>query len=712
MKKLLLFSLLLFLLLPVMGWGALTDIHHVTFTGRGLRDGSSFENAFSFGQIYESTVWDTDEDDDNKIGQGDTVYFHDDDGDFIGHFLIRTAGSSGKPIIFTNYPGKMPVFAGDINTSGMTLGTPSEMITNPGFEDGMTGWTTEVGGSSTIAQSDEQANSGTYSAKIVRNGTTSRLRRTFNVNPNTWYALSYYNIRIAGVSSGNLMISDKGTMTGTTMYLTDMMTTWTTTSNTIDGISADSASWTRKGLLFRTGAGQTQIEIILSFFGDCTIHVDDFSLKKIGWELVSGTEYRLTPMFHTRTDGAANNNLSPPYYSAKSNITYWGDTELLPGTTGSLNEGECGWDSINQEEHINIGKNPEGEVIHIPRVTYLIGSFGAYHYITINGLTFRYTSVASAYGTIGGAILASNTAANYWTITNNVFFGIQNVGVNNSVGNDWLIEYNTGNRFWNGQHHSDLGGGGYGYPITLLGTGSIVRKNYFRNQYCGIVASAGGNKIHYNILDGIKVNGLWHNCLSVANPNEWYNNTVYHNPEEGGPGHGFAAQDNDDGPGDIGGAKVKNNLIITVQENGGAQAFCIKNSTNIESNNNLFFTVGTNAKIARLEYAGTLENTDIATMAEYQATIAALKDNPTLKWNGTYGSVGTAADANSIGADPRFRSTTDYRLRSGSPAINAGVDVGLTTDFLGKPIRGLPDIGAYEFQSVGGGLGMGIIYGF
>jgi hypothetical protein len=59
-----------------------------------------------------------------------------------------------------------------------------------------------------------------------------------------------------------------------------------------------------------------------------------------------------------------------------------------------------------------------------------------------------------------------------------------------------------------------------------------------------------------------------------------------------------------------------------------------------------------------------------------------------------------------------FTDASDYRLRAGSPAINAGTDVGLTTDFDGKPIRGVPDIGAYEFQSVGGGLGMGIIYGF
>ena len=42
----------------------------------------------------------------------------------------------------------------------------------------------------------------------------------------------------------------------------------------------------------------------------------------------------------------------------------------------------------------------------------------------------------------------------------------------------------------------------------------------------------------------------------------------------------------------------------------------------------------------------------------------------------------------------------DFRLQSGSPAINAGIDVGLTTDYLGNPIIGLPDIGAFEYQSV------------
>jgi hypothetical protein len=40
----------------------------------------------------------------------------------------------------------------------------------------------------------------------------------------------------------------------------------------------------------------------------------------------------------------------------------------------------------------------------------------------------------------------------------------------------------------------------------------------------------------------------------------------------------------------------------------------------------------------------------------------------------------------------------DPHLLPSSPAINAGVDVGLTTDIEGKAIRGLPDIGAYEWR--------------
>ena len=45
-----------------------------------------------------------------------------------------------------------------------------------------------------------------------------------------------------------------------------------------------------------------------------------------------------------------------------------------------------------------------------------------------------------------------------------------------------------------------------------------------------------------------------------------------------------------------------------------------------------------------------------------------------------------------------FTDQSDYRLRYNSPAIDAGANTVLTTDILGNPIYGTPDIGAYEYQ--------------
>lgn len=67
-----------------------------------------------------------------------------------------------------------------------------------------------------------------------------------------------------------------------------------------------------------------------------------------------------------------------------------------------------------------------------------------------------------------------------------------------------------------------------------------------------------------------------------------------------------------------------------------------------------------------------------------------------------------AVDTNVQHADPLFRSATDFRPKSGSPAINKGTDVGLTTDYIGKTIRGVPDIGAYEFYGSGGRTLLGV----
>jgi uncharacterized protein (TIGR02145 family) len=51
----------------------------------------------------------------------------------------------------------------------------------------------------------------------------------------------------------------------------------------------------------------------------------------------------------------------------------------------------------------------------------------------------------------------------------------------------------------------------------------------------------------------------------------------------------------------------------------------------------------------------------------------------------------------SIKDNPDFVSTSDFHLLLGSPAIDAGLDVGLTTDYSNLPVSNPPEIGVYEY---------------
>lgn len=57
----------------------------------------------------------------------------------------------------------------------------------------------------------------------------------------------------------------------------------------------------------------------------------------------------------------------------------------------------------------------------------------------------------------------------------------------------------------------------------------------------------------------------------------------------------------------------------------------------------------------------------------------------------------TGDDYHSVSADPLIDSGGN--IQAGSPAIDAGTDLGYTTDYYGNPISGSPDIGAVEYQA-------------
>ena len=61
----------------------------------------------------------------------------------------------------------------------------------------------------------------------------------------------------------------------------------------------------------------------------------------------------------------------------------------------------------------------------------------------------------------------------------------------------------------------------------------------------------------------------------------------------------------------------------------------------------------------------------------------------------------TGQESNGINTDPGFVNPgTDFHIKSTSPCINAGVNVGLTKDYDDTPVpqQNDPDIGAHEYQ--------------
>lgn len=96
---------------------------------------------------------------------------------------------------------------------------------------------------------------------------------------------------------------------------------------------------------------------------------------------------------------------------------------------------------------------------------------------------------------------------------------------------------------------------------------------------------------------------------------------------------------------------------------------------------------------------------DAANVATLDLDYNCVFGNTTNYWDNSTGTLAPKAGPHSISSNPLFTNAAnrDFTLQSGSPCINAGVDVGLTRDYAGNPvpvpIGSAPDIGAYERQA-------------
>jgi hypothetical protein len=205
---------------------------------------------------------------------------------------------------------------------------------------------------------------------------------------------------------------------------------------------------------------------------------------------------------------------------------------------------------------------------------------------------------------------------------------------------------------------------------------NIIRRNYVYNvtpDGATGIETFNNADIYYNIFNNCYI-GVYVNANSSANENSIdagdgnniYNNTFY-NGASGLVGIWFA------------------NTVSTT---------CSNNVVKNNAMSNMYRFVWWN-------YDDTFAGTNLFNYNIYYPGVAAGlfrvgAGNSTLAQWKTYT---TDQDVNSIQNDPLFTSSTDFHPLPNSPAINAGVSVGLTTDYSGRPIQLDIDIGAYETES-------------
>jgi parallel beta-helix repeat protein len=202
------------------------------------------------------------------------------------------------------------------------------------------------------------------------------------------------------------------------------------------------------------------------------------------------------------------------------------------------------------------------------------------------------------------------------------------------------------------------------YSDTLAVNGSSDNVRIFRNYISGVTNGAGIGLIQL------------HN--STSNNLQVFYNTVVSTP--------VAIYTYHDGTGTPSSVDIFNN---TFANNGKG----ISGSTNVPIvlKNNIFYNSTLGEMLMNISTSGLTHSNNL-----YYKPTGAL-----LQYNGsTYDTPAEIAgfEATAITTNPYFiNPDSNFALQTGSPAINEGVDLGFTTDILGNPIVGLPDIGSNEY---------------
>jgi hypothetical protein len=256
---------------------------------------------------------------------------------------------------------------------------------------------------------------------------------------------------------------------------------------------------------------------------------------------------------------------------------------------------------------------------------------------------------------------------------------------------------------------------GNGLEVWGYLTNSFIRRNFIHTRRQGTATNGHGSAIWFNgssnalsptyLYRGHSANAVEYNVLlaeddysatlrpSGTGTNPVYNNVIG-NMAPGTNGSNCIQFDNAAGTDTI---DLKNNIIFNTapwQGAGDVNYLAYLYPGTVTGDYNLWYSFDDTDVYHHFKPVKWTNNSNYTSMANLKTAAS-----PQLAHD-----LGYAGDTR---YDPLFinRTDGDFRLQATSPCINAGVDVGLTTDYSGTgvPQGTAPDIGAYEFT--GGGKG-------
>ena len=621
----------------------------------------------------------------DTFSAGDIINLCDDGGVFRDQMDIPSSGSGGSPITYQAASGDSPVISGaDIPAAWIADDGTTQLISNGSFNSGVTGW---AGQSGTLTWESGMIGGRANTAKLVATGTGSvyfeQTGISYQADP-VEMTLSYdYYIPSANTDADSTIILQGastyeaigGTYSGTDAW------------NSTGPIAFTQAHADNAVLLIYLADGGNRFNITI---GDI-MYIDNVSVTYAGAPVanVYNTTVIETPL-QVFKDGA----------------------RLIEGASkAALNDHEWFAFSSTLSMRDDTG-DPDGEgyVIEASVRYYNVNTAG-YDYVTFSGLAFSQAlvngiqlsagttnniidncsvSYAENVGIRGnGATVTDNTISNTLIHHN----GASGINLTDGVANI-LIEKNT--VYYNGQiggtHQKHQFSGGIN--LWQSGTGNIIQKNkVYRNGYSNLDAAVGGERGYGIWIDNvtdlhtIRYNTVYLNAKSgifveITSDSLVYYNIIYSNVLAGIQLSAYNKI-----------APIERNLIYgnTSYENkygiysqgysDSAAGGCVDNiyKNNIMLGNSTDAIFATNG----CENDGTAGSGNV-----YSNNSLGVESANFINWGGvgksTYDDWETAygGTTNSVEADPLFTDagSDDFTLQPGSPAINAGVDLGNSYD--------------------------------